>query len=277
MPAIQKILFPVDFSDSCLAAARHVEAIAGHFEAEILLLHIVGMREHTLAEELLPRRKAQLASYLADELKYFTTHRVCEAAEDAAAVIADAAWRWQPDLVMMPTHGLGAFRRFLLGSVTAKILHDLQCPVWTSAHLETVPQLEEIHCRKVLCALDLGERSRAILDWAAWIAREFDASLGIVHAAADLPVAHYGWAREGEYAQRVSEDIAQRIDLLQKDAGTSAEVFVDGGDAARVATQAARNYGADLMIIGRHGGAGEYLRQNAYAILCDSPCPVISI
>jgi len=277
MPAIKKILFPIDFSDSSLATARHVQALAGHFEAEITLLHVVGMGELTLAEELLPRRKAQLDAYLTNEFKYFTTHRVCETGDDAAMVIEDAARQWHPDLIMMPTHGLGAFRRFLLGSVTAKVLHDLGCPVWTSAHLETAPPLEEIHCRKVLCSLDLGERSEQILAWAAWFTREFDACLGIVHAAADLPVAHYGWAREGEYAQRVSETLAQRVAQLQRETDTSAQVFVDGGDPAVVATAAARNFGADLMVIGRHGGPGEYLRQHAYAILRDSPCPVISI
>ena len=37
--------------------------------------------------------------------------------------------------MIMPTHGYGVFRRFLLGSVTSKVLHDLGCPVLTGAHL----------------------------------------------------------------------------------------------------------------------------------------------
>jgi len=68
MPTIKKILFPVDFSDSCLGAARYVEALAGRFEAEIMLLHVVGMGEHNLAEDLLPQRQALLDAFLADEL-----------------------------------------------------------------------------------------------------------------------------------------------------------------------------------------------------------------
>ena len=32
---------------------------------------------------------------------------------------------------MMPTHGCGPLRRFLLGSVTAKVLHDVSTAVWT--------------------------------------------------------------------------------------------------------------------------------------------------
>ncbi len=35
------------------------------------------------------------------------------------------------DLIMMPTHGGRHFRSLLIGSVTAKVLHDVRCPVWT--------------------------------------------------------------------------------------------------------------------------------------------------
>lgn len=64
MRQIKKILFPVDFSESSVGAARHVEALAGRFEAEIMLLHAVGMGENTPAEERTQARKAQLDSVL---------------------------------------------------------------------------------------------------------------------------------------------------------------------------------------------------------------------
>jgi hypothetical protein len=38
------------------------------------------------------------------------------------------------DLVMLPTHELGPLRRFLLGSVAAKVLHDESAVVWTGVH-----------------------------------------------------------------------------------------------------------------------------------------------
>jgi hypothetical protein len=34
-------------------------------------------------------------------------------------------------MILMPTHGYGPFRQMLLGSVTAKVLHDSKCPVLT--------------------------------------------------------------------------------------------------------------------------------------------------
>ena len=281
MPQIKKILFPVDFSGSCRGAARYVEAIAGQFEAEIMLFHAVVRGEHTMAEELLPGRKQQLDKFLAEELKVFTTHLVCETTEDPPTAIADAARSWNADLVMMPTHGLGYFRRQLIGSATAKTLHDLTCPVWTSVHAESAPVLEEIHCRKILCSLDSTENGRKVLEWAAWLAGQYQASLGIVHAtgAADAP-GSAGWYLGEELTRRVSAQAREWIDALQVEAGTSVQTLIRPGSPPKVVASAAEEFGADLLVMGRHGsgeGIAGHLFQNAYSILCESPCPVISI
>ncbi len=55
----------------------------------------------------------------------------------------------------MSTRGEGAFFRFLLGSVTAKVLHEIHCPVWTGAHLEEEP-VGEFSIRNVLGSVDLS-------------------------------------------------------------------------------------------------------------------------
>lgn len=278
MPQIKRILFPVDFSPACLGTARYVEAFAGQFQAEILLLHAVAMGERTLPEELLPVREAQLNAFQAEELKYFTTQRVCVAG-DAASAIAEAADYWKPDLVMMATHGLGFFRRHLLGSVSAKALHDLQCPVWTSVHAENAPQLEDIHCRRILCAVDLGDRSRCVLEWAVWLAGEYQASLGIVHATTPVDAATSGWTPGEEFAQHVARQAKNSVYALQAEFRADARVFVNSGDPAKVIAAAATDFAADLVVIGRHDetGIAGFLLQHAFAILRESPCPVISI
>ncbi len=54
------------------------------------------------------------------------------------------------DLVMMPTHGHGPMRRMLLGSITGKVLHDVQATVFTgvgstlAGHQPSVPV--SLHC-----------------------------------------------------------------------------------------------------------------------------------
>src|SRR5215469_6951369 len=210
MPQIKRILFPVDFSDSCLGAARYVESFAGRFEAEMMLMHAVGMGEHNSA--LMQRRKAQLDAFLANELARSSIRRVCTGADDPSWAIVEAARSWNPDLVMMPTHGLGFFRRHLLGSVTSKMLHDLKCPIWTAVHAEIAPPFEEIHCRRILCSVDLTERSQNILEWAAWLAGEYKADLGIVHAIVEAEGLAAGWHLREELARYLLAQANMRID-----------------------------------------------------------------
>jgi nucleotide-binding universal stress UspA family protein len=273
MPLIDKILFPVDFSDACRSAARYVEAFAGRFEAEVMLLHVVGMGEHMLAEELLPQRRTQLNAYLANELKYFTTQRICVIGDDPAQEIAAAARRWQPNLVMLPTHSPGTFDRLLLGSVTATLLQDLDCPIWTSVHSETLIPLEQIHFHRILCAVDLTDRSRHVLNWAASLRAEYDADLGIVHATAAMPTGVIAVSMEEELERSVSRQAKEEINKLQTTAGTAARVFIDSGDPATVVANAAKEFNPDLLVLGRHQGGPHH----DWAILRESLCPVVSI
>jgi hypothetical protein len=43
MRAFQKILFPVDTSDSCTATAPFVEAMAKKYNADVTMLHVLEM------------------------------------------------------------------------------------------------------------------------------------------------------------------------------------------------------------------------------------------
>src|SRR5579871_2891263 len=83
----------------------------------------------------------------------------------------------------MPTHGYGPFRQFILGSITAKVLHDADCPVWTGVHLERAPQEPSIAFKNIVCAVDLGPQSCKTLEWAAGMQKQFGARLTVVHAA----------------------------------------------------------------------------------------------
>ncbi len=212
-----------------------------------------------------------------DALKSFNPHRICRIG-DPAEEIVKLVRSWAPDLVMVPTQGLGLFRPSLLGSVTAKVLHDIDCPVWTAVHAERTPPLEKIRLSKVLCAVDLGTRSAHILEWAASLANQHELDLGIVHAAPILEPSR-GRKLDHDLTDSLVVQAQAQLARLQATVGTRATVFVNAGQPNNVVECAARKFGADLLIIGRHSGDGQdgHLRQNAYCIIRESRCPVISI
>ena len=69
----------------------------------------------------------------------------CVLSGDAAKIIVEHAHTKGTDLIVMGTHGFGGFRRMLLGSITAKVLHDARCPVF---HQYTPRINASQHCRR---------------------------------------------------------------------------------------------------------------------------------
>ena len=82
---------------------------------------------------------------------------------------------------MLPTHGRGPIRRFLLGSVTAKVLHDLSAAVDRNGVLARHSRVAGLPYKSVLCALDDSEEAEGVLRAAASLACAYRAHLSLVY------------------------------------------------------------------------------------------------
>jgi nucleotide-binding universal stress UspA family protein len=288
MANFKHILFPVDFSPQNCGIAPYVASMANRYRARVTILHVMevptgaypGWPAHAALmsfETLINERKQRVEAFLRNEFQGVSTTRQMNEG-DPAQVIAELVEQDGVDLIMMPTHGYGPFRRFILGSVTAKVLHDVKCPVWTSAHAQQVPPPPNGY-RTVLCALDLTAKSLPLLQWAAGFTREQGARLKLVHA---VPAVEPRAAIdiEGErFRAFLFDEARQGLAKLQQEAGTKAETIVEGGDVARVVHQAAQEHTADLVVIGR-GVMQELfgrMRTHVYSVIREAPCPVISV
>lgn len=261
---LKRILFPVDFSPRARGAAVYVEALAGRFEAEVIMLHVVEPANYnrTLAEEPEVTRDSFL-QFFGPDLSYLRVATVVEHG-DPAQKIVECAVASKADLIMMPTQGLGMYRRLIIGSSVAKVLHDADCPVWTGVHLEDAPPLEKVHTERVLCAVDLQRPSATVLGWASQMAKEYQADLTLLHVT------------PGAVAD---PSAATALDELQRSVGANATLLLREGDPAKVVAEAAREIQADLLVIGRRAETGLLgrLEVTAYSIIRGSPCPVVSV
>jgi nucleotide-binding universal stress UspA family protein len=277
MPFLSRILLPVDFSERSVGGAHYAGSLACHFHCELVLAHVlvppqyefgaVDMAGSMLAEvcsDRLQQAKMELAEFQAEDLAHMDVRRVVLEGDPALAIV-EFAHREHCGLIVMPTHGYGPFRRFILGSNTAKVLHDADSPVWTGVHLEEAPATPAIRIRKVLCAVDLGPQSTRTLTWAAGLAREFDAQLTLLHTVPCGPDVRLAAGEE--------------LRMLAVAANSGADLLLENGEPAPTVCQAAQRLGADVLVIGRGSASGKYgrLRTNAYAIIRQSPCPVVSV
>jgi nucleotide-binding universal stress UspA family protein len=287
MPKFKHILFPVDFSEQNCSMAPYVECLARRYGARVTMLHAVELPIVSYADGpiysamdfqgMIDDGKQRVESFLRSEFQDIpTTRLVLEG--DPAWRIAEYAEKEKVDLIMMPTHGYGPFRRFLLGSVTAKVLHDVKCPVWTSAHRPEKPASHGGY-RNILCAVDIWSRNLPLLRWASLFASEQGATLKLLHALPAAAVPGALDAEGGRFRTSLFDMARQELRKLQQDAGTSLETVLEGGDVAHVVRKAAEANQCDLVVIGRgviHELFGR-MRTNVYSIIREAPCPVVSV
>jgi len=288
----EKILFPIDFSPRCNQAASYVAGIAEKFNSKVTLLHAIGAYDGFRGADLdgyayvqwqdwmRSKCEADIAEYGQPCLDRFVTERVVQDGE-AGQVIGDYAADNKSDLIVMPTHGHGMFRQLLLGSVTSKVLHDSQCAVWTLAHVEDAAAI--LHpakaIRKMLCAVEATEADARVLHCASQLAQLYNAEVKLVHAL-PAPFANVEAYTFDTSLDRLLRDQAEDcVNAMQKKTGTNWETWFRPGAVAPIVAEAAKEFGADLVLIGRgciHERLGR-LRSHTAAIIRESSCPVLSL
>ena len=126
---IQRILLPVVLTDTSRHVIHQAAWLARRFHAEMILLHVVpplsypagvlegGGHEITaqdLHAHIVQRAQKDLDRALRPELDGIAVTRVLLKGDPAGEIVKTARDH-KVDLIMMSTHGLGAFYRFLVG------------------------------------------------------------------------------------------------------------------------------------------------------------------
>ncbi len=291
MLRIRKLLVPIVFAETSRRVVHQAAWLARRFQAELILLHVVtplsypaGMLEsgheitaRDLQAHIVQRAQDELDQALQPELDGIAVTRVLLRG-DPAREIVDTARDRNVDLIVMPTHGHGAFYRLLLGSVTAKVLHETQCPVWTGAHLEEAPA-REFAIRRVLCSVGASHHSHHTLSMAAETAAAVDATLTIVHVTAGVETYGPGGSHvDPDWKTAIVGFAAAAIATLQQDLGTKADVIIESGNVPALLNEVAARTKADVLVVGHHplrGHLGE--NGNGYGIIRESHIPVLSV
>ena len=289
---IKRILLPIDIPIdvpiNCLDLIHQAAILAHHFNSEIIMLHVVTAQSYDagvpkdwrawaswdLLAEIMREAKNRGDSSIGPALEGLSIRR--ELAEgEVAEVIVHRAEEENVDLIMMPSYSR-TFYEFLMGSVTAKVLHGTERPVWTGAHVQG-SQEQKFALHNVLGAVEFGPRADVTVSWAAQMAAKFGARLTLANITASVEF----WGPGGGYVNEklkdelVGDATAQMSKLLQ-DTGVQADVFIGSGDVPKVLSQAARQTSADLLVTGCYPYGG-HLRTHGYGIICAVQIPVLNV
>jgi nucleotide-binding universal stress UspA family protein len=269
MITLDRILCPVDFSGHSRIALDYATAIARWYEAEILLLHAYSLAMTpapvaafpgtspglTMTREDAARDLAQFARTIAAADVPCRTELV---AGTPAKHILDTAARWPAHLIVMGTHGASGFERFVLGSVTEKVLRRASTPVLVVPRDADAPSGEPVVFRRVLCAIDFSPCSRKALSYAMSLAGEAGGALTLLHAVesfdedafaeAPFDIESFRRTREGAALKELEQLLPE-----ESRAWCECSVIVRSGKPYREILSAARELQADLIVLGVRG------------------------
>lgn len=136
---LNKILVPIDFSETSTRALPYAVALAEQFKAEVTLIHVtelppaLGGYDYTPSPELESRMKQSAEELLARvERDAFPDSVYTEAIVRSGTPfheITKAASRLEADLIILTTHGRTGLKHALLGSNAERIVRHANCPV----------------------------------------------------------------------------------------------------------------------------------------------------
>jgi len=147
MLPFRRILATTDFSETSLEALPVAVEIASHFDAELLLVHVLPVDTPTpwdippyadfgLASLPLPEYEEQVRqeverrlTMVAAKHAHGVTVRGLVGRGDAATEIDRIAASEKADLIVLATHGWTGWRHLVFGSVAEKVLREAPCPV----------------------------------------------------------------------------------------------------------------------------------------------------
>jgi nucleotide-binding universal stress UspA family protein len=145
MLPIKRILCPVDFSEHSFRALRKAEELARHFDAELLVLHVVSpiptarptfepeadFDVDAYEEGLRVSYQDELERAVEGQLSSDTDSRAVVAVGEPPSEILRAAESRDVDMIVLSTHGETGWRHLVFGSVAERVVRLAHCPVLT--------------------------------------------------------------------------------------------------------------------------------------------------
>lgn len=283
------ILIPTDGSKGAEAAARHGLNLAEAFESQVQFLSVVDDRAYLSGlvdidsqvndqREALERQATDALQTLED-LANETPSTFQTAVEYGIPhkTILSYADEHDVDLISMGTHGRTGLDRYLLGSVTERVVRTSDVPVLTS-RLE--PD-EHSGYEKILIPTDGSETATAAVDHGLTIAEQYDATvhvlsvvdLSAVAGSYDVAPMIESWT---EQCERTVEEVAEKSESRDLDVVTD----VVQGTPYRAIQAYIENEEINLVTMGTHGRTGlkRYLLGSVTArIVRTSDIPVLIV
>lgn len=275
---IEKILIPIDFSETSLLAIEHATFIAQLFKAELVLLHVVEKHwekfsivvpEMRIArpDDIINSIEKRLESIASDIRSTHGIKSICITANGTIfSEIISVSKEHKVDLIMLGTHGTSGVAEFFIGSNAYKVVTSADCPV-----ISVQTHSQKLGFKDILLPIDDSAHSRQKVNHAIVLARQLSAKIHIV-GLVDFEI--------DEELHKFELKLEQIEEYISKCNLTSTKEIIRGKNQATMTADYAKSIGADLIIIMTDQDeniTGRLLGPYAQQIVNHSKIPVMSI
>ena len=264
MLTVRSILCPVDLSEQSRQALLWASVIAQHRGGKLTVLSVIepllaqaaGIRlgVDLAREEAEPALRKFVDSTLPERVRQASHVRIEVTVGDPAEAILQTARRLKVGLIVMGTHGLGGFRKLLLGSTTEHVLRRTEWPVLAvPPGAVNAPAVKHpgVQLRKILLATDFRESAMSATKWAADLASDVAAPLVLAHVVEPVLVSPLWEALAADFEdERVASGrrMLARLSASFRDVPT--ECVVSVGRPAEAIASLAVEHVAGLVVMG---------------------------
>ena len=258
------LLFPTDGSDGAEAAFDHALDIATTHDATVHVLSVAETAYGGLAGidgdvvDMVEQKAEDIVHTTADHAQERGVATVTEVVNgEPYREIVDYANATDADLIVMPTHGRRGIERFLLGSVTERVVRRADVPVLTLHPGED--SRNEHPYRNVLVPTDGSSCAEHALATGIDVARAENANL---HVLSVVETAALGTNIRSEMQIDSLEGRAERVVTRAADAATDAGIATPttaveyGSSIAGTIRGYVDDHDIDLVVVGTHGRTG---------------------
>jgi nucleotide-binding universal stress UspA family protein len=277
------ILCPTDFSELATLALHYGKMMAVCFDARLIVLyanpftpppHFTSGQVDELVKAIEHSKgaaKEYLIPHVHEHIGESIEFEAMVAENQPVPAILHMADEKKADMIIMGTHGRSGFNRFMLGSVTEKVLHETDCPVLTVREKKNAKRPSKDSIRHVLCPINYTEVALKALEHAVAISRCFGAELLVLHVIESRSSDVKEEVEHGRLCAWVPSDIRSRCSLKE---------IVRRGDAAEKIVEVAQDEASDLIVLGaQHKRFSDttVIGATTVRVTRHAPCPVLTV